>query len=70
MMDSEDFLFAAFLIFVFGVVCGVFGVIIWSDDINPDKLISIRKMDYHNVRYVLSIDSSATDSLYGKTWRK
>lgn len=61
--------------FIIGYGVGaMFSVILFVlvvDDVNSTKeIIANKYLDYNNIRYNVVIDSTVTDSLFGKTWRK
>lgn len=45
-------------------------LLILIDPLSQEKTIKEKSFVYENVKYNVIIDSTATDSLFGKTWRK
>lgn len=58
------------IFFTFGVLVTGLAINFISEPIPKEYLTKIRTFNYENVKYNVTIDSSATDSLFGKTWRK
>lgn len=53
-----------------GVSCMLIILAFGIDVRLPDDMILNKHFDKDNIRYNITIDSTVTDSLFGKTWRK